>query len=78
MDTAAAKTAVENIRKELDNSKGTHIWQDYVSALRLVSRWARPASPGGCPDRGCGSGKMNSPRKGKALFFLTNPGKQRP
>lgn len=33
-----AKAAVENIRKELDNSKGTHIWQDYVNALRLVSQ----------------------------------------
>src|SRR5690242_12135 len=33
-----ARTAVENIRKELDRSKGTHIWQDYVNALRLVSQ----------------------------------------
>jgi len=35
---AKAKTAVENIRKELDNSKGTHIWRDYVNALRLISQ----------------------------------------
>src|SRR5882672_8961824 len=38
METTTAKSAVANIRKELDNSKGTHIWQDYVNALRLVSQ----------------------------------------
>jgi hypothetical protein len=33
-----ARDAVENIRKELNKSKGTHIWQDYVNVLRLVSQ----------------------------------------
>lgn len=33
-----ARTAVENIRKEVERSRGTHIWQDYVNALRLVSQ----------------------------------------
>lgn len=37
-DAKDAKAAVEKIRQELDNSKGTHIWQDYVNALRLVSQ----------------------------------------
>jgi hypothetical protein len=35
---ADARKAVENIRRELEKSKGTHIWQDYVNALRLVSQ----------------------------------------
>ncbi len=73
MDTAAAKTAVENIRKELDNSKGTHIWQDYVSALRLVSRWARQASPGGCPDPRLRLGQNELAKKGKGLVFPDKP-----
>lgn len=35
---ADARKAVENIRRELERAKGTHIWQDYVNALRLVSQ----------------------------------------
>jgi len=32
------KDVVENIRKEIEHSKNTHIWDDYVNALRLISQ----------------------------------------
>ncbi len=33
-----AKEVVDNIRKEIENARGTHIWKDYVNALRLISQ----------------------------------------
>jgi hypothetical protein len=32
------KEVVNNIRKEIENARGTHIWDDYVNALRLISQ----------------------------------------
>lgn len=32
------KDAVERLKKEFENSKGTHIWTGYVTALRLISQ----------------------------------------
>jgi len=32
------KKVVEDIRKEIENSRGTHIWPDYVNALKLISQ----------------------------------------
>jgi len=32
------KSTVENICKEIEDSKGTHIWSDYVNALKLISQ----------------------------------------
>lgn len=32
------KKIVENIRKEIEASKNTHIWSDYVNALKLISQ----------------------------------------
>lgn len=33
-----AKEVVDNIRKEIEAARGTHIWDDYVNALRLISQ----------------------------------------
>src|SRR2546421_9420086 len=33
-----AKEVVNNIRKEIESARGTHIWDDYVNALRLISQ----------------------------------------
>ncbi len=33
-----AKEVVDNIRKEIENARETHIWKDYVNALRLISQ----------------------------------------
>lgn len=33
-----AKKVVDNIRQEIENARGTHIWDDYVNALRLISQ----------------------------------------
>ena len=33
-----AKEVVDNIRQEIEAAKGTHIWDDYVNALRLISQ----------------------------------------
>jgi len=33
-----AKEVVDNIRKEIEDSRETHIWDDYVNALRLISQ----------------------------------------
>src|SRR5437588_976660 len=33
-----AKDVVNNIRKEIEDARGTHIWDDYVNALRLISQ----------------------------------------
>jgi len=35
---ANAKEVVDNIRKEIEDARGTHIWDDYVNALRLISQ----------------------------------------
>jgi hypothetical protein len=32
------KHVVDNIRKEIEAARGTHIWDDYVNALRLISQ----------------------------------------
>src|SRR5947207_3168701 len=32
------RAAVNNIRDEFEKSRSTHIWMDYVNALRLVSQ----------------------------------------
>ncbi len=32
------KEVVDNIRKEIEAARGTHIWDDYVNALRLISQ----------------------------------------
>jgi hypothetical protein len=32
------KDVVENIRREIEDARGTHIWDDYVNALRLISQ----------------------------------------
>jgi hypothetical protein len=32
------KEVVNNIHKEIENARGTHIWDDYVNALRLISQ----------------------------------------
>ena len=32
------KGIVENIRREIEDARGTHIWDDYVNALRLISQ----------------------------------------
>lgn len=33
-----AKEVVNNIRKEIEDARGTYIWDDYVNALRLISQ----------------------------------------
>jgi hypothetical protein len=33
-----AKEVVDSIRKEIEAARGTHIWDDYVNALRLISQ----------------------------------------
>ncbi len=33
-----AKEVVDNIRQEIEDARGTHIWDDYVNALRLISQ----------------------------------------
>jgi len=33
-----AKEVVDNIRKEIEDARETHIWNDYVNALRLISQ----------------------------------------
>ena len=33
-----ARNVVENIRREIEGSRNTHIWDDYVNALRLISQ----------------------------------------
>ncbi len=33
-----AKEVVDNIRQEIEAAKRTHIWKDYVNALRLISQ----------------------------------------
>ena len=33
-----AKEVVDNIRQDIEDSRGTHIWDDYVNALRLISQ----------------------------------------
>ena len=33
-----AKEVVDNIRQEIEDSRRTHIWDDYVNALRLISQ----------------------------------------
>lgn len=33
-----AKEVVDRIRKEIEDARGTHIWDDYVNALRLISQ----------------------------------------
>jgi len=33
-----AKEVVDNIRKEIEDARETHIWDDYVNALRLISQ----------------------------------------
>jgi hypothetical protein len=33
-----AKEVVDNIRQKIEDAKGTHIWDDYVNALRLISQ----------------------------------------
>ena len=33
-----AKEVVDNIRREIEGARGTHIWDDYVNALRLISQ----------------------------------------
>ena len=33
-----AKEVVDKIRKEIKDARGTHIWDDYVNALRLISQ----------------------------------------
>ena len=35
---ANAKEVVDNIRQEIEDARGTHIWDDYVNALRLISQ----------------------------------------
>jgi len=32
------KEIVDNIRREIEGARGTHIWDDYVNALRLISQ----------------------------------------
>jgi len=32
------KKVVDNIRREIEDAKETHIWEDYVNALRLISQ----------------------------------------
>lgn len=36
--SANARQVVESIRKEIEDARGTHIWDDYVNALRLISQ----------------------------------------
>ncbi len=33
-----AKAVVDNIRQQIEDARGTHIWDDYVNALRLISQ----------------------------------------
>lgn len=35
---ADPKRVIDDIRKEIEDAKGTHIWSDYVNALKLVSQ----------------------------------------
>ena len=37
-DNAEKKRVVEDIRKQIEASKETHIWSDYVNALKLISQ----------------------------------------
>ena len=32
------RVVIENIRREIENARGTRIWDDYVNALRLISQ----------------------------------------
>ncbi len=35
---AAPRVVIDEIRRDIEASKGTRIWKDYVSALRLISQ----------------------------------------
>ncbi len=37
-NSTVRKKAIEDIRKKIEASKGTHIWGDYVNALKLISQ----------------------------------------
>lgn len=37
-NSTVRKKAIEDIRKRIEDSKGTHIWSDYVNALKLISQ----------------------------------------
>lgn len=37
-DNVNKKKVVEDIRKEIEASKGSHIWSDYVNALKLIAQ----------------------------------------
>ena len=37
-NSTVRKKAIEDIRKRIEASKGTHIWSDYVNALKLISQ----------------------------------------
>ena len=37
-DNVNKKKVVEDIRKQIEASKDTHIWSDYVNALKLISK----------------------------------------
>ena len=37
-DKIDKKTIIENLRKQIESSKGSHIWSDYVNALKLISQ----------------------------------------
>jgi hypothetical protein len=79
---ANAKAAVEKIRQELDKSKDTHIWKDYVNALRLVSQVVFTRSSGfvleliqNAEDAGQGmkgSGEVNITINKNRLKFVHN------
>ncbi|HBI22714.1 MAG TPA: hypothetical protein DDX84_00515 [Nitrospiraceae bacterium] len=45
-DRQDKKKVVDNIRKEIEDSKGTHIWSDYVNALKLISQGVFTGSSG--------------------------------
>lgn len=71
-----AKEVVENIRKEIERSRNTHIWDDYVNALRLISQVVFTRSSGfileliqnaedagiGISETGCFSVRINQHR----------------
>jgi hypothetical protein len=70
------KEVVDNIRKEIENAKETHIWKDYVNALRLISQVVFTRSSGfileliqnaedsglGLPEPGCFEISINHER----------------
>lgn len=37
-NSTVRKNTIEEIRKRIEASKGTHIWSDYVNALKLISQ----------------------------------------